>query len=77
MGSSLGLCESSHFVVFIALYMWLYYFALYKEHSLSRYDVELFLDLVMIGLFSCNQWYVKCHKLDKESRCSENFSSCS
>ena len=71
------LCESFHFVFLMALFMWLYYFALHKECSASGDDVELFLDVVMIGLFPCNQWYVKCQKLGKESRCSEVFSSCS
>ena len=37
--------------------------------------MELFLGVVIISLFSCNQKYVKCQKLGKESRCSEGFSS--
>ena len=38
--------------------------------------MELFLAVVMIGLFPCNQWCVKCQKLGKEYRYSEAFTSC-
>ena len=39
--------------------------------------MQLFLGVVMIGLFPCNQWYVKYKNMGKESHCSERFSSCS
>ena len=57
--------------------MLLYYFALHTKRATSGYDVKLFLGVVMIGLFPCNQWYGKCQKLGRESHCSEGFSSCS
>ena len=70
------LCESFLFVVFMALLICLYYFAFHTKLSASGYDVELLVAVVMIGLFPCNQWCVKCQKLGKESRCSEAYSSC-
>ena len=47
--------------------MWLYFLALDTERSASGYDVELFLVVVMIGLFPYNLRYVKEQRLGKES----------
>ena len=56
--------------IFILLFSYRYFcdsifFALHTERSASWYDVELFLVVVIIGLFQCNQWYVKSQKLAK------------